>query len=87
MYGPGKSFMALKQRHVSSTRTGPLTWRFAYQLTCYVGSRHDTYGFGGPSRFVGSHVFDCALDFDEVDVLVAEGDYAVENGLDLGVWF
>ena len=25
MYGPGRSFMALKQRHVSSTRTGPLT--------------------------------------------------------------
>jgi hypothetical protein len=24
MYGPGKSFIALKHRHVSSTRTGPL---------------------------------------------------------------
>ena len=24
IYGPGRSFMALKQRHVSSTRTGPL---------------------------------------------------------------
>ncbi len=27
MYGPGRSFMALKQRHVSSTRTGPWTYR------------------------------------------------------------
>jgi hypothetical protein len=26
MYGPGRSFMALKQRHVSSTRTGPWTY-------------------------------------------------------------
>ena len=24
MYGPGRSFIALKQRHVSSTKTGPL---------------------------------------------------------------
>lgn len=23
MYGPGRSFIALKQRHVSSTKTGP----------------------------------------------------------------
>jgi hypothetical protein len=25
IYGPGRSFIALKQRHVSSTRTGPCT--------------------------------------------------------------
>ncbi len=27
MYGPGRPFNALKQRHVSSTRTGPWTWK------------------------------------------------------------
>lgn len=27
MYGPGRSFIALKQRHVSSTSTGPLICR------------------------------------------------------------
>ena len=26
MYGPGRSFMALKQRQVSSTSTGPWIW-------------------------------------------------------------
>jgi hypothetical protein len=27
IYGPGRSFMAMKQRHVSSTKTGPWTYR------------------------------------------------------------
>jgi hypothetical protein len=53
---------------------------------CKYNQGIGTYSFSGPSCFVRCHVFDCALDFDEVDVLVAEGDYAVENGLDLGMW-
>jgi hypothetical protein len=34
MYGPGSSFKALKQRHVSSTKTGPLTCRAVTIFPC-----------------------------------------------------
>jgi hypothetical protein len=42
-----------------------------------------TYGFSSSSCFVGSDVFNCALDLDQVNVFVAQLDYAGEDGLDL----
>jgi hypothetical protein len=44
----------------------------------------EAYDLSGASGFVGSYFFDGALDFDEVDVLVAQFDDVGEDGLDLG---
>jgi hypothetical protein len=46
--------------------------------------RNCTYSFGGSSGFVCCYFFHRALDFNQVDVLVAQLDNAGENGLDLG---
>lgn len=43
-----------------------------------------TYCFGGSSCFVQCDFFDCALDLDEVDILVSQLNDAFENGLDFG---
>jgi hypothetical protein len=34
-----------------------------------------TYGFGCSSSFVSRDLFDCALDLNEVDVLISQLDY------------
>ena len=43
-----------------------------------------TYGLGCSPCFVFCNFLDCALDFDQVDILVAELYDAGENGLDFG---
>jgi hypothetical protein len=86
MYGPGKSFMALKQRHVSSTRTGPLIFiqNVSILPPTTTSQCNGTYSFSSSSRFVSGDFLDCALDLDQVDVLVPQLDYALEDGLDFG---
>jgi hypothetical protein len=34
-----------------------------------------TYSFGRSSSFVSRDLFDCALDLDEIDVLISQFDY------------
>jgi len=43
-----------------------------------------TYGLGCSQCFVFCDFLNCALDFDQIDILVAELDYAGEDGLDFG---
>lgn len=44
----------------------------------------ETYGFCGSSCLICCDFFDCALDLDQVDVLVPQLDHAVEDGLNFG---
>ena len=43
-----------------------------------------TYCLGGSPRLVCRHLLDCALDLNEVDILVAQFNDAFQDGLHLG---
>ena len=76
--------MALKQRHVSSTSTGPPTCTILVTDQSSNWHIQRTYCFCCSSCLVQCDFFDCALDLDEVDILVAQLDDAFQDSLDFG---
>jgi hypothetical protein len=58
-----------------------LDWKRATSCTMFHGEKTgllkkiSTYSFGRSSSFVSRDLFDCALDLDEIDVLISQFDY------------
>lgn len=82
MYGPGNSFKALKHRHVSSTSTGPRTFRWSTQASPIEEMEPDPYDLSSSTTFVSGDVFDGPLDFGEIEGLAPEWNHVAEYGAD-----
>lgn len=89
MYGPGKPFSALKQRQVSSTRTGPpILPRASMSLTALQWDAVSTYDCGSSPTLVLWDFFNGALDLDQIEGTTSQWDSVSEDDLNFGqlIW-
>lgn len=84
MYGPGSSFMALKERHVSSTSTGPCTCGLVSFMSNALLTIGWNYCFGCSATFVCGDLFNCALNLGEINGLALKIHCISKNSLHFG---